>query len=111
MIETALNVAFYDPWIRHPVPPRVLVAFMRQGSSSDILQGAMRAPSGSKPVGDMPKLRLEDWLQKCLDRALNDAILDRGHTPSELHLNPTNLWDRLRSSTRSIRCADSGLSF
>ncbi|WP_258599151.1 hypothetical protein [Mesorhizobium sp. AR07] len=27
----------------------------------------------------MPKLRLEDRLQKCLDRALNDAILDRGN--------------------------------
>lgn len=50
---------------------------MRQGGAPDILQGGMRAPSGPKPVGDMPKLCLEDWLQENLDRALNHAILHR----------------------------------
>lgn len=52
---------------------------MREGSPSDILQGAVRAPSGPKPIGGMPELRLEQRLQKCLDRALDDAILDRGN--------------------------------
>ena len=38
----------------------------------------MRAPSRPEPVGDMPELGLEYRLQERFDRALNDAVLDRG---------------------------------
>src|SRR5215469_436173 len=79
IIEAALDVALYNPSVRQPAPSAVLIAFVRQESQADVLQGAVRAPSGSEPVGDVPELRLEDRLQKRLDRALNDAILDRGN--------------------------------
>ncbi len=55
--------------------------------------------------------RLLDRLEISFDHLLRDPVAGRGHTLSELHLDPTNLWDRLRSSTRSIRCADNGVSF
>ena len=57
------------------------------------------------------KVGLEDRVQHQHRCCHADPIPHGRHTPSELHLDPTNLWDRLRSSTRSIRCADSGLSF
>jgi hypothetical protein len=36
---------------------------------------------------------------------------DIRHAPGELHRDPANLWDRLKSSIRFTLCADSGLSF
>lgn len=44
-----------------------------------MLQGPMGALSGPKPVGDRPELGLEDRLENCFDRALNDAVLHRGN--------------------------------
>jgi RNA-directed DNA polymerase len=35
----------------------------------------------------------------------------RPHAPVELHSSPASLWDRLKSSTRFIPCAASGLTF
>ena len=53
----------------------------------------------------MPKLRLEDRLQKCLDRALNDAILDRGNAQGPELPRFTGLGDELAPRrTRSV-CA------
>ena len=46
-----------------------------------------------------------------LDRLLRDPVGHRRHTPSELHSVATDLWDRLKSSTRFIHCGDSGLLF
>jgi hypothetical protein len=80
VVETAFDVSLYDPRIRQPAPPTVLIALMRHESHADVLQSAMGAPSGPEPVGDIPKLRLEDWLHESFDRALNDAVFDRGYT-------------------------------
>ena len=63
IVETAFDVSLYHPGIRQPAPPTILIAFLRLDSHSDMLQGAMGAPSGPKPVRDIPKLRLEDRLQ------------------------------------------------
>jgi len=79
VIEAAFDVAFYNPWIRQPAPMAILVAFPRLNGQSDTFQGAVGAPSGPEPVRDIPELRLEDRLQKYFDRALDDAILDRGN--------------------------------
>ena len=45
----------------------------------DMLQGPMAAPTGPKPVGDMPESGLEDRLQNLLERALHHPVLDRGN--------------------------------
>jgi hypothetical protein len=60
LVKTALDVALDNPWIRQSAPPIVLVAFLRQGGSAEVLQSAMTASSGPKPVRDMPELRFED---------------------------------------------------
>ena len=70
-----------------------------------------RPTCGAIAVGIVLEVGLEDRLQHEFCGGLHDPIPNGRHTPSELHLDPTNLWDRLRSSIRSIRCADSGLSF
>jgi hypothetical protein len=53
----------------------------------------------------MPKLRLEDWLQKCLDRALNDAILDRGNAQGPELPWFTGLGDELAPRRTGPICA------
>src|SRR5207245_1608009 len=78
VIETAFDVALYHPGIGQAISPSIRLPLTRLDGQPDMLQGAVRAPSGPKPVRDRPKLRLEDRLQECFDRALNDAILDRG---------------------------------
>ena len=78
VVEAAFDIALDNPGIWHSAPSAILIALMRQGGTPEMLQSAMGAPSGSKPVGDMPELRLEDWLQENFDRALNDAIFNRG---------------------------------
>ena len=77
VVEAALDVPFNDPVIRHSLPPPILTDLMWQDGATDILQGSVRAPAGPEPVGDMPELRLEDWLQENFDRALYNAVLDR----------------------------------
>src|SRR5580704_8879300 len=80
MVEAAFDVALDNPRVWQPAPPFVLIAFLRQSASAEVLQRAVAATAGSEPVRNMPKLRLEDRLQQEFDRALNDAILDRGDT-------------------------------
>jgi hypothetical protein len=46
-----------------------------------------------------------------LDHHLRNPVADSGHTPSELHYIPIDLWVRLKSFTHSTRGAASGLSF
>src|ERR1700733_1263929 len=79
LVETAFDVALDNPWIRQPAPSIVLIAFLRQGGSTEVLQSGVAVSSGPKPVGHMPKLRFEDRLQQDFDRALNNAIFDRGN--------------------------------
>jgi hypothetical protein len=89
----------------------ILVPLARLDGKANTLQGTVDAPSGSEPIGDVPELRLEDWLQKQFDHALNDAIFDSGHAPIELHSVATDLWDQLKSSIRFTHCEGSDLSF
>jgi hypothetical protein len=49
------------------------------------------------------KLGFQDRFQVSLDDRLSDPVRNRRHTPSELHYILTDLWDRLRSSTRFTR--------
>ena len=79
VVETALYVAFNDPVVRHSVPSAILIPLSRLQGLPDMLQGAVRASAGTKPVRDRPELRLEDWLENCFDRALDDAVLYRGN--------------------------------
>jgi hypothetical protein len=58
-----------------------------------MLQGPVGAPSGPEPVGDRPKLGLEDWLENCFDRALNDAIFHRGNAQGSELPRLARLWD------------------
>jgi hypothetical protein len=37
MVETAFDIALDNPWIRQTAPPVILVAFLRQGRSSEVL--------------------------------------------------------------------------
>jgi hypothetical protein len=66
---------------------------MRQESHADMLQSAMGAPSGPEPVGDIPKLRFEDRLHESFDRALNDAVFDRGYTERSELTRFSSFWD------------------
>jgi len=54
---------------------------------------------------------LHHRFQMAFDHHLRDAIRHRGHAPGELHSDPINLWDRLKSPIRFIPCAASGSSF
>jgi hypothetical protein len=47
-------------------------------------------------------------LQDLHHRLLDESIQHGWHTPVELHSGPTNLWDRLKSSTRFIPCVAGG---
>ena len=80
VIETALDVTFYNPAIRQPAPVPILVPLTRLDGKANTLQSTVDAPSGSEPIGDVPELRLEDWLQEQFNRALNDAVFDSGNT-------------------------------
>ena len=66
--------------------------------------------AGSVAVGVNMKHRLHDRLQIASGNLLSDAVSNCRHTPSELHSYPIDLWDRLKSSTRFIRCVGSGSS-
>ena len=97
IVETALDVTFYNPAVWQPAPMPVLVSLTRLDGKANTLQGAVDAPPGSKPVGDIPELRLEDRLQEQFDRALDDAIFDCGNAQgSELSWFP-GLGDELAS--------------
>ena len=80
-------------------------------SDMERVQRIMLATSRPEAVAEAEEVFLIDLIQHRRGRPLDHLVFKGRHTPSELHLDPTNLWDRLRSSIRSIRCADSGLSF
>lgn len=58
----------------------------------------------------MPKLLLEDRLQKCLDRALNDAILDRGNAQGPELPRFAGLGDKLAPRRARPVCAGAQFS-
>ena len=84
MVEAPLDVALDDPLIGRPLTAAVTGLGPRSHGHADMLQGAVTAPSGSKPVRDVPERCLEDRLQKVLHRALNDAVAD-SRDPSAVH--------------------------
>ena len=55
--------------------------------------------------------RIKPWLQPHLDRRLRDPVGNGRHAPIELHSVATDLWDRLKSSTRFIHYGGSDLLF
>ena len=81
VVETALDVSFDDPLVGRPLAPAIFGLRSRSHGHADMLQGAVAASSGPKPVRDMPEARLEDRFQKILDRALNDAVSARSGYP------------------------------
>jgi hypothetical protein len=79
MIEAALDIALDDPLIGCPTASAVFSLRHRSHGHAHMLQSAVAASSGSKPIGDMPELRFKDRLQKILDRILYDTISDSGN--------------------------------
>ena len=57
------------------------------------------------------KISFEDRLQHQRRCCHADPIPHGRHAPGELHSDPINLWDRLKSPIRFIPCAASGSSF
>lgn len=95
IVEASFDVPLNNPRIWQPVSPSVLVPLLRQGCPTNVLQGAVGVSAGSKPIRDMPELRLEDRLQKDSGRALYDAVSDGGDAQgSELPRFP-GLWNEL----------------
>ncbi len=95
MIEAALDIALDDPLVGRPLASAISGLRPRPHSHADVLQGAVAAPPGSEPVRDMPEGRLEDRLQKVLDRALDDAVAHgRNAQGTELPWL-ARLWDQL----------------
>src|SRR5208282_1739345 len=69
----------------------------RTHAETDVLQGAVAASSGPKPVRHMPKARLEDRLQDVLDRTLNYAVTHCRDTEGSELPRLTRLGDQLPS--------------
>ena len=55
--------------------------------------------------------RFHQWLQDHLDDRLRHAVGNRRHAPIELHSVATDLWGRLKSSTRFTHYGGNGLLF
>jgi hypothetical protein len=55
--------------------------------------------------------RFHKRLQISADHLLGDAVGNRGHAPIELHSVATDLWGRLKSSTRFTHYGGNGLLF
>src|SRR5277367_6203564 len=70
----ALDIPLDDPLVGCPLTSAIFCLRSRTHAHADMLQGAVAASSGSKPVRHMPEASLEDRLQDILDRALNHAI-------------------------------------
>ena len=75
------------------------------------VQRLMLASPFTEPVGKAEEVRLIDGVQHRRHGVLDDLVLQRGHTASELHSYPTDLWDRLKSRIRFIHCVGGGSSF
>jgi hypothetical protein len=69
------------------------------------------ASSRPEAVAEAEEIGFINRAQHLSDRALDNFVLQRGHTTSELHSYPTGLWDRLKSRIRFIHCAGGGSSF
>jgi len=74
VIETALDIPLDDPLVGCPLASAIFCRRSRTHAHADMLQGAVAASSGPKPVRHMPEASLEDRLQDILDRALNYAV-------------------------------------
>jgi len=98
VVEQTLDVEFQNPVVVPATLPRHTHRVERRSS-------------GPIAVGVAQEYRVQVRLNHLLDHHLGHAIRHGWHTPSELHSDPTSLWDLLRSSIRSTRCAASGLSF
>lgn len=78
LIKTPLDVAFDDPWVGHLVPKTIRFGPAWPDRHADVLQRAVTSSTGTKPVRDMPRPRLNDGFENLLDCALDHTVLDGG---------------------------------
>src|SRR5580704_14532982 len=97
VVEAALDISFDDPLVGCPLAPAIFCRRSRPHAHPDMLQGAVAASSGTKPVRHMPEASLEDRLQDILDRALNYAITHVRDTEGSELPRLTRLGDQLPS--------------
>jgi hypothetical protein len=69
-----------------------------------------RAP-GPEAVVVLAERRVPQRLEPLQHRLLNHTVDRSWHAPIELHSVATDLWDRLKSSTRFTHCGGNGLLF
>jgi hypothetical protein len=90
---------------------RIERPFTRTGGSQQSVKGddrVHRAPSGPEPIAVRLETCLPFGFQRHLDEHLQGPVTDRRHIPTELHSNPSSLWDRLRLPIPSIPFAGAG---
>jgi hypothetical protein len=97
VVEAALDISFDNPLVGRPLASAIFCLRSRSHAESDMLQGAVASSSGTEPVRNMPKARLEDRLQDVLDRALNYAITHRRDAEGSELPRLTRLGDQLPS--------------
>jgi len=97
VVEAALDVSFDDPLIGRPLASAICSLHTRTHAESDVLQGAVTASSGPKPLRHMPEACLEDRLQGILDRTLNHAVTHCRDTEGSERPRLTRLGDQLPS--------------
>ena len=95
--EAALDISFDDPLVGCPLASAIFCRRSRTHAHSDMLQGAMAASSGTKPVRHMPEASVDDRLQDILDRAFNYAITHGRDTEGSELPWLTRLGDQLPS--------------
>ena len=103
MIEASFDVALNDPLIRSALAQAIAGLCSRTYRHADMLQGGVTAPSGSKPIRDMPKRRLEDRLQQVLDRTLHEAIGDSGNAQRSEFPRLARLWNPLPAARARLK--------
>ena len=97
VVEAALDISFDDPLVGRPLTPAIFCRRSRSHAHADMLQGAVAASPGSKPVRHMPEASLEDRPQDILDRALNYAVTHGRDTEGSELPRLTRLGDQLPS--------------
>lgn len=75
-IQATLDVALDDPLVGCSMTPAIFSLRDWSHGRANMLQSAVAAPSRAESIRDVPELRFEDWLQKMLDRALDDTVGD-----------------------------------
>ncbi len=75
------------------------------------IQRIMLATPWPKSIAEPEEVFLPYRVQHFYQRALDNLVLKRRHTPSELHSGPTVLWGLPKLSIRFTRCGGGASSF